>query len=292
MINSTKHLLFPYTKLPWHKDPDFKEMTYGDSHARGRRFKNNISPGSYIFFHTTKAGIRYITGYLKIQEILTREEAKKRGIESDSTNDDYVFIGDKNESNADFFLKFDKRLAQRFKSIKFNFDRANHSENECINYQTRPAPYISQEDVEMLLSEIESNSIQDTSIDDEIISFDEIHKLQKELKIRDYFAKNPGLIEKNAQYYDKETNHVDLVLKDQSGKLLVLEFKRPGIASTATVEQILNYANHLKNKKPGFNFRFGIVIEVSQVTPDLIEYAKSRNVDVFYYGFGLLCRKK
>ncbi|MDQ6630439.1 MAG: hypothetical protein M3Y82_01620 [Verrucomicrobiota bacterium] len=53
------HLLIPYIQLPHHPDPVFKEFTYGDVGQRARQLKK-MAPGTYIFFHTSTHGKKYI----------------------------------------------------------------------------------------------------------------------------------------------------------------------------------------------------------------------------------------
>lgn len=298
MSSNSKNLLIVYKRLPWHKDPDFDQFTYGDSKTRAKRIKKNLCPGGYVFFQTTKGGVRYITAYFKILEIITRQEAKNRNLNSDSRNDDVIIIGKKDESRVGFLLKFDRSLALKFKSIRFQFDEL-HSDNERINFHTRAQPYISDEDVRMLIDSAENAPLA-SSINDDLFGFDEIHNL-KEGGIRDYLAKNPTLIEDGASYYDKElvvegfedskNGRIDLVLKDKKNRLLILEFKKPDVASEKTIFQIENYSKNIIQKMPNCDFRFGVCIDNSQITPDLEILARERGIEIFYYGLGITVHK-
>ena len=94
-----KHYLIPYVPLKGHKDPDFKELAYGDSAQRGRVLKDNLSKGSYLFFHTKIGSNKYITCYIVVEKILPAKEAQKDpSINCDGKYDDWLFIGDKNMS--------------------------------------------------------------------------------------------------------------------------------------------------------------------------------------------------
>ena len=64
------HLLIPYVNLLNHPDPLFEEYTYGEGGARGKKLKNHVKKGDYIFFHTSKRNQKYITAYYIVDRVI------------------------------------------------------------------------------------------------------------------------------------------------------------------------------------------------------------------------------
>lgn len=306
-------MLVVYTYLKHHVDPDFLDFTYGDCGRRGRRFLKNLSKGSYIFFCRTfgKQRCRYLTGYFKVDKILSGKEVRKKDlISADSKNDEIVIFGDKNKSKKlKCPLVFDKRLAKKFKSINFKFYKLNSglkSDLNRINVHTRTFPYLSEEDKNMLLKEIEQNRQRipkDVSIslgleNSDLWGFDEVHKVAE--KNEDYVETqlklNPNLIEKCMRFYDRQTSYSnkkgglrsDLLFKDNKGRIVIIEIKKINKASEYILNQVEEYYNQLKRE--GFdNPRKIIFIAKNDMSPELLKQAKEKNVEIFLYGMSLNC---
>ncbi|MCK4789159.1 MAG: hypothetical protein KAV87_35785, partial [Desulfobacteraceae bacterium] len=69
------NLLIPYVFLPGHNDPSFDEFTYGDVKSRGRKLKNELNRGDFVFFHTSRNGKKYITAYFVTDRVLDTNKA-------------------------------------------------------------------------------------------------------------------------------------------------------------------------------------------------------------------------
>jgi len=307
------HMLVVYTYLKHHVDPDFLDFTYGDCDGRGKRFKENLSKGSYIFFCRTfgRQRHKYITGYFEVDKILSGKEVRKKDlISADSKCDEIVIFGNKNKSKKlKHPLVFNKGLAQKFKSIDFKFYKSNKgikSDLNRINVHTRAFPYISEEDKNMLLKEIEKNKQKipkDVSIslgleDSDLWGFDEVHKVSE--KNEDYVETQlrlkPHLIEEGMKFYDRQTGYSnengrlrsDLLFKDKNDKLVIIEIKKPNETSEDILNQIEDYYKQLK--RDGFkNPRKIIFIAKNDMSPDLLKQAKENNVEIFLYGMSLNC---
>ena len=69
MENSNVHRLIPYVMLPGHPDPLFNGFTYGDLGQRGNQLKT-FKKGSYIFFHTSRYGKKFVTAYYVVDRAM------------------------------------------------------------------------------------------------------------------------------------------------------------------------------------------------------------------------------
>jgi hypothetical protein len=153
-----KHLLIKYIfREDNHVDPNFTYLTYGDSGNKGIQIQNTITPGSYVFFHTSLDGKAYITGYFYVEKILTKEEhpAEIATLTTHSKYDDVIILGSRERSKIlSYPLRFNKPLALQLKSLKINDDRFNDNTSELatISSATRSHRWLSDQDVELLLS--------------------------------------------------------------------------------------------------------------------------------------------
>ncbi len=175
-----------------HPDPVLEELTYGEGTERfAPRIRNNVRPGSHIFFHTTIGGQRYITGHYFVSKIMAgfdarhdkkiRKNFKNPHIRPENHPDwwpdydpeteergeahDVVIFGDPERSLGKLtdLLTFDRELAERleFEGEKIEFEIVNKrgrkmSDSECITVCTRTPRYITKRDVKFLLNEIAS----------------------------------------------------------------------------------------------------------------------------------------
>jgi hypothetical protein len=174
-----------------HSDPMLEELTYGDSGRFGDRIRNNVRPGSHVFFHTTIGGQRYITGHYFVSKIMEGFDARHdknirknfenvhihpenypdwwsdydRKNEDPEDSTDIVIFGDPKKSLGKLAnpLPLDRDLAERleFEGKRIKFDIINKrgrtmSDSECITVCTRTPRYITRRDVKFLLNEIAS----------------------------------------------------------------------------------------------------------------------------------------
>lgn len=309
-----KHILIVSTYLRHHIDPDFSEFTYGDGGYAFKKLKNSLTKGSYVFFHRTfgRQRVRYIIGYFVVDKILSGIEVRKKKLtKADSQFDEIVIFGDKNKSKKLMQpLIFNKKLAQKFKSINFKFYRNNSgikSDLNRINVHTRKNPrYISEEDKNMLLKEIKNNKNKTprdvlVSLDlqeSDLWGFDEVHKISDENEnyIETQLKLKPELIEKDMKFYERQTSYTsgsrrlrsDLLFKDKNNRLVIIEIKKPNQTSESILNQIEDYYKQLKNE--GFNNpRKIIFISKNDISPELLKQAKRLNVEIFLYGMSLSC---
>jgi len=175
----------------YHPDPDFDELTYGESGRFSNMIRKNVKPGSHIFFHTTIGGQRYITGHFFVSEVVEGFDARhddniRKGFrnphihpeeypgwwpdydhenERKEDRDDIIVFGDPKKSLGKLAipLPFDRDLAERleFEGKRIEFDIRDKrgrtlSDSECITSCTRTPRYITRRDVRYLLSEIAS----------------------------------------------------------------------------------------------------------------------------------------
>lgn len=134
-----KHYLIPYVPLKGHKDPDFKELAYGHSGQRGKVLKDNLSKGSFLFFHTKIGSNKYITCYIVVDRILSGKEARTDPLIScDGKYDDWLFIGDINKSKRlRKPIPFNKHLAKKL-SLNIGFEASDSQGKlnlQCLGQQ-------------------------------------------------------------------------------------------------------------------------------------------------------------
>ncbi|PAB57394.1 PDDEXK family nuclease [Anaeromicrobium sediminis] len=307
-----KHFLITYTPLKGHKDPDFRELTYGDSGQRGRKFKKDISQGSYLFFHTKIGSSKYITCYIVVDRIVSGKDARKdNSITCDAQYDDWVFIGDKVKSKRlRKPIPLNKCLAEKL-SLNIDFtklDNNTKTELQVIGSATRQPRELLQQDVDTLLKKI--NNYQDNvkvenSEDvqyhlhfydegEDIIPIDEIHKI-KESEIQKLIRKTPSIVEQGARVIDYEKvlsdgDRLDLLLEASDGSLIVGELKGPNCLTDAIATQIASYAHDIEKEYPNKKVRKMIICD-GKVSPKLQKACQTLSIEVVVYGVKLDCFK-
>ena len=147
---SNMHLLIPYVQLPDHADPLFNEFTYGDIGQRARQLKK-LKTGTYVFFHTSKHGKKYITAFYVVDRVIDTAAAARNKLISDKYKNPHIheyLAGERNYGNDTLLfgdpilsrvfekpLLFDRKLANKLSlNIKFASDK---SETQVIGSATR-----------------------------------------------------------------------------------------------------------------------------------------------------------
>ncbi len=304
--------LIPYTPIKGHKDPDFKQLIYGDSGSRGENLKNKLSKGSYLFFHTKIGSEKYITCYIVIDKVISRKIAQADlNITCDAQFDDWVFIGDKCLSKRlRKPLRFNKTLAEKL-SLNINFsDLSNNkrSEVQIIGSATRSHRELNSNDIRTLLDEINKreNNVKIENADavqyhlyfydegEDIIPFDEVHQV-KESEIQKLIRKNPEIIESGVKVIDYEKvlpdgDRLDLLLEDLKGNLIVAELKGPDCLTDNIPIQISSYVRDIKTEFPDRNIRKMIICD-GKVSPKLQKACDLLEIEVVVYGLKVDCFK-
>lgn len=306
------HYLIPYVPIKGHKDPDFRELAYGDSGSRGRTLKDTVSKGSYLFFHTKIGSTKYFTCYLHIDKVLSGQETQTDpSITCDGRFDDWLFLGNKKTSKRlRKPLPFNKLFASKL-SIGIDFtasDSGKKSELQVIGSATRQHRQLSDRDVEVLLEAIakyEDNAKTENPADvqyhlyfydesEEVIPIDEVHKL-REHEIQKLLRKNPSVIEKGAKVitYEKvlpDGDRLDLLLEGQDGSLIVAELKGPDKLTDDIATQVASYARDIQKEYPSKRIRKMIVCD-GKVSPKLRKACEDLAIDVVVYGVQIGCFK-
>lgn len=302
--------LIPYTPRKGHKDPDFKQLIYGDSGPRGENLKNKLTKGSYLFFHTKIGSEKYITCYIVVDSVVSGKVAKTdTNINCDAQFDDWVFVGDRHLSKRlRKPLPFNKSLADKL-SLNIDFsDLKNNerSELQIIGSATRPHRELSQNDINTLIDEINkyesNNKIENTKEvqyhlyfydeGEDIIPFDEVHQV-RESEIQKLIRKNPEIIESGIKVIDYEKvlpdgDRLDLLLEDLHGSLIVAELKGPDCLSDAIPTQIASYVRDIQNEYPCRNIRKMIICD-GKVSPKLQKACELLGIEIIVYGLRLDC---
>ncbi len=286
--------LYPYRYLPDHLDPLFDEFTYGDAKARGKRLKEKLNRGDYIFFWTNIAGMQYITAYYVVDKVLEVDEAKKdhkimekyrnphlkrsfyEGEDVSYENDVVVFGDVKKSRKLGIPLSFNRTLAERFvfnppKTIDF---QNNRTDAENIGSACRQPRELTKEDVKFLVTEIENLNTEGKfplDISD-----------WREKEIESVLAKNPDLIDPDFKLVSRQLHgHIDLVFEDSNGNLIVVEVKE-GLAPEGTLTQILDYRRVIKEKYD--DKKVDAIIVCAGVSSRLKRAAEENKVKIHVYG--------
>ena len=158
-----KHYIITYSAAraaKGHIDPNFTQIVYGNNKNFGVTLKNNIEPGSYIFFNARIGNKRYITAYFYIEKVL---EKGKHDFEIDTLtcsakDDDVIFIGNRSFSKIlTTPLVLDKSLMAAIESFGaadayFKMKESSGcSELEAIKDKTLHPHIITEEEKEMLI---------------------------------------------------------------------------------------------------------------------------------------------
>lgn len=307
-----KHFLIPYVPLKGHKDPDFRELSYGDSEWRGQALKENVSEGSYLFFHTRIGSNKYITCYIVVERILNGEEAQADpSIRCDGQFDDWLFVGYKEKSKRlRKPIPFNRQLADKLSlGISFEtYEKGLKSELSVIGSATRSHRQLTDQDVSILLNEI--NNYEDNAKienppevqyhiyfydeSEEIIPMDEVHKI-KESEIEKLLRKNASVIETGANLIDYQKvlpdgDRLDLLLEASDGSIVVAELKGPDKLSDEIPTQLASYVRDIKKEYPDRKIRKMIICD-GKVSPKLQKACQALDIEIVVYGFRIDCFK-
>lgn len=297
--------LLPYVdprKIGGHEDPMLEEFTYGDAGRRGKKLREKVKKGDFLFFHTSRRGKRVITAYYVVERVMPTEMAKADELitskyrnphlhrkEPYDENDTIVF-GDPIRSRVlkRPFVLTPEALSKLSKPPKLN---QSLGELAAIAIALKQWKQLSEKDVELLLSEIRKNEEQGF-LHDTWLSTQEIEELD-EADIEQFVWAKPHVLGNDVkvlrrQYTLKSGKRVDLLLEDKNG-LIVVEIKKGAIGRDA-LKQIKGYLREVKEEL-GREVR-GVIIcgEVLPAFEDsYMRKIESGEVEVYLYSwmFGL-----
>lgn len=307
-----KHYLIPYVPIKGHKDPDFKELAYGESGQRGVSLQKNLTRGSYLFFHTKIGSTKYITCFIEVERIISGELAQQDpSIKCDGQYDDWLIIGNKNKSRRlRKPIPFNKVLASKLSlGINFDsFDKGQRSELQVIGSSTRSHRQLTDDDTSILfeiIKEYQSNTKIDNPQNvqyrmnfydegEDIIPIDEVHKVN-ESEIQKMLRKNPEIIEKDVRVLDYEKvlpdgDRLDLLLETKDGSLIVAELKGPDKVTDEVPTQIASYVRDVEKEYSDRKVRKMIICD-GKISPKLQKACEALDIEVVVYGVKLDCFK-
>lgn len=295
------NLLISYIRLPYHKDPLFKEFTYGDCGARARKLRDKVEKGDYIFFlGPSIGGKKYISAYYVVDRALnTKEAIEDKNIKAKYKNphlleyssafkdddDDVILFGDPITSRIlERPLLFDKTLAEKL-SLNIKFQKGQ-TEAQAIGPATMAWRELTKKDVNTLLREIKSH--EQDSYQENVLSTEEVTEVI-EKDIERFIEKNPGLIGKslkliNRQLDTQEVGRIDLLYEAGKRKQIVVELKLGKIGRGA-LNQLKRYMNWAK-KKTKREVK-GIVVCEGVMPAFEEDFKKLKDIEIFCYGWQL-----
>lgn len=253
------NLLIPYVPLYDHEDPLLSEFTYGDRDARAKKLKKDLEKRDYVFFHTRIDGRKYITAYYVIDRVLDSTVAgRDRNITGKYKNphlsppiykDNVIIFGDPIRSNRlGKPLLFDRSLAKKLSlGIKF---RRGQTESQSIGFATRAWRRLTQEDVQVLLTEAMKERITERPPMKAVLSSDEVRDIV-EKDIENIIEKNSQVIGKALRLKNRQfvtpVGRMDLIFEDREGRPVVVELKMHEVGRQA-VNQLRRYMVWLRRQ--------------------------------------------
>jgi hypothetical protein len=302
-----RHFLIPYVPMQGHKDPDFHELSYGDSGVRGRRLAREVETGSNLFFHTNIGGSKYITCYISVSEKLEGSKARAMpSIRGDGRFDDWMFLGDPQQSKRIAKpLPLTRALMERL-SLSVSFKEEGRTETQVIGSATRAHRLLSEDDAVILRSECmrrgDNGKIENPEAvqkhlffydeGEDIIPFDEVHKL-RETEVQKLLRKSPEVIEAGAKVlaFEKvlgDGDRLDLLLEASDGSLILAELKGPNKVTDSIPTQLASYAKDIAEMYPGRKLRKMVVCD-GKVSPKLQKACVALDIEIVVYGVRLDC---
>lgn len=292
------HLLIPYVHLPNHEDPFFSEFTYGDVGWRARQLKE-LKPGTYVFFHTSKHGKKFITAFYVVDRVIETAAAARNNLISDKYKnphiheylagerkyaDDALLFGDPILSRVlEKPLSFDRKLANKL-SLNINFS-SGRSETQVIGSATRQWRKLTEEDAKLLFDEIKAQ--EGGGYDYTFRSSEEVAETL-ERDIERLITQNPNLIGKGLKLLGSQRRtddgRLDVLFEEQAGNLVVVEVKLGRIGRDA-IQQTKNYVRYLRKQQ---NKKVSGIIVCAGVMPAYEEdLRKQREIRVLVHGWNL-----
>lgn len=292
------HLLIPYVQLPDHADPLFNEFTYGDIGQRARQLKK-LKTGTYVFFHTSKHGKKFITAFYVVDRAIDTAAAACNKLISDkyknphiheylagerNYTDDVLLFGDPILSRIfEMPLLFDRKLANKLSlNIKFASDK---SETQVIGSATRQWRKLTEEDAKVLFDEVR---VQENRAHDYTLRSSEEVAETLERDIERLITQNPNLVGKGLKLIGSQRRtddgRLDVLFEDRAGHLVVVEVKLGRIGRDA-VQQTKNYVRYLRTQE---NKKVSGVIVCAGVMPAYEEdLRKQKDIRILVHGWNL-----
>jgi len=295
------NLLIPYVYLYGHRDPLFKEFTYGESGTRAKKLKNDVCKGDYVFFHTSISGKKNITAYYVADRVVDTVEAiKDKNIIAKFKNphiselisgkvtekeNNVILFGDPITSKIlERPLLFDRNLADKL-SLNIKFPKGK-TETQAIGSSTRSWRELTGKDIKVLFRAIEQYEKEGTEIET-VLSTDEVTEVI-EKDIEKFIEKNSSLIGESVKLVkrqlDTPVGRIDLLFETNKNDFIVVELKLNKIGRDA-VNQLRRYMTWLKKETKK---EVSGVIVCKGVMPAFEEdLNKIKNIKIFCYGWQL-----
>ncbi len=298
------NLLIPYVPLLHHTDPVLEEFTYGDIHSRGRKLKEDVQEGEYLFFHTSINSRKCITAYYVVDRVMeTPAAAKEKNIvlkyknphikeylqnKRNYKNDVLVFGDPILSRRLDRPLEFNRKLAQKLSlDIKF---RQGFTDSQCIGSATRQWRELSRRDVQALLNEIKDSETEGITIQ-KTLSTEEVTEII-EKDIENFIEANTKILgdslKLTGRQIDTPVGRIDLMFEDSNKKIIIVELKLNKIGREA-LNQIRRYMNHVK--KETRQEVSGIIVCNGVMPAFEDEFKTLKNVKILKYGWKLQVSK-
>ena len=162
-MNVPKHMLITYSSEKaesGHVDPNFTKLVYGNSKKNGEVIRNNITPGSYIFFNTRIDNKRYITSYFYVEKMLFKDkhDHEIKGLGCSASEDAVIVIGSRTFSKVlTIPLVLDQKMIGKITSLRADSkyfaakEKKGIGELEAIKDKTLNPAIITEEEKEMLI---------------------------------------------------------------------------------------------------------------------------------------------
>lgn len=283
-----------------HEDPLLSEYTYGDLKENGRKLKNYVNKGDFLFFHRSMRGKRFITAYYIVEKVMSTLDAQNDALirlkfknphlffENVTTEDTLVFGNPLTSNVLDKPFELTKEILNEL-SRRPNFN-PNQTELAAISSALRTWKELNHTDVQYLLGMIKESEAK-SYLSDTYLSSEEIKQIE-EADIEKFLTYNPQVFDEGLKLYKQQlilgdNSRLDLLLiNEQTNELIVVEIKK-GSLGKDVYKQIRNYIKEVKKKFGNEQVR-GIIVG-SDILPAYedfyLEKMNEGKISVFLYGW-------
>ena len=287
-----------------HEDPYLTEYTYGDVNVNGKKLRENVNQGDFLFFHRKMRKKRYITALYEMEKVLPVSEAQQDELimlkyknphlsnENLEENETIVFGNPIASYVLEVPLEITKGLLNKL-SRKPNFNE-EQTDLAGITSALRSWKELNDEDVTFLRRKVEEAQLI-SILKDTYLSTEEIVQVN-EANIEKFIIANPkelgnGLTYWKHQYVLKNGKRLDVLLRDEEkDEWVVVEIKKGAIGKDV-LSQIKGYIKEINEEFNSKKVR-GIIV-CDGILPIYEEdYNRLEDyIEVYFYSWKFNLRK-
>ncbi|MFE0620056.1 endonuclease NucS domain-containing protein [Priestia aryabhattai] len=294
--------LIPYIdpkKNDGEEDPLLIEYTYGDKGRRGKKLRNEVSKGDYLFFHTSIRNKRYITAFYEVEEVMDIQKARadttimmkyrNPHLTSNETHANEVIVFGNPIKSVVLHtpLEFNGELLKEL-SIPYH-PSSSQTELAALSSKFRNWFPLSTTQIQLLIKKV--NALHNESfLKQKQLSSDEIRQLS-ETHIEQFLvecpsALGPELIFLKRQHQFKDGKRLDLLVKNsRTQQIYIVEIKNNEIG-VEVLKQIKGYIKRYEHEENLKNVKGIIVCKgiLPHFEEEILNQSKEK-IKIYQYGW-------